>query len=168
MNTLGHCYRVSFRECQPHPCDGCWLLRFLTTGAAVAFAFAWVPLSFAQSGKNIADLQLMGADSSHSTWMTIANVDGNFRLEAAQQAQPTITPRAEFSLKGGEMEVSLSALVSSIANMFTYPAFLAMTNGGKALPPCKRCCGPVRLSSLAAKGPSISHGYRISGAGYPA
>jgi hypothetical protein len=66
MNTLAQSYKGAFRARPSHlRADAPAWLRPLTTCAAVAFAFAWVPLSIAQSGKNIADLQFMSATASH-------------------------------------------------------------------------------------------------------
>jgi hypothetical protein len=64
MNTLARSYKSAFRARPSHlRADARRWLCSLFTGAVVAYAFAWVPLSVAQSGKNIADLQFMGADA---------------------------------------------------------------------------------------------------------
>ena len=80
----------------------------------MAHAFAWVPFSVAQSGKNAGDLQFMGigtdADGPKSMWMTIANVDGDFQLEAAQQ-QVLVADLP--GMLGGTFVISDSPFVSS-------------------------------------------------------
>ena len=106
---LPHCYRVSFRGRQPRLRDTrCWL-HSLTTGAAVAFAFAWVPLSFAQSGKNIGDLQFMGETASESSWMhwpTLAAISNSRRPSSNWWSISS-------SLAGGAFHISVSPVVTS-------------------------------------------------------
>jgi hypothetical protein len=110
MNTLAQSYKGAFRARPSHlRADAPRWLRSLTTGAVVTYAFTWVPLCVAQSEKNIADLQFMGADATQSTWMTLANIAGDFRLEAAQQ-QLVVD---QFNLAGGAFHVSVSPVVSS-------------------------------------------------------